>query len=121
MVSALILVGCRRAAEESTLPEGCEGVTWGSAIQVEERAGEYYAIIQGDMPDACSTVCGHEQSVEGKNINIDLYSSRPEDLSCAQMLTPFEEEVLLDTQGLDPGEYTLTLNETHAQTTFVLE
>ena len=73
------------------------------------------------MPDSCSTVCGHEQSVRGEVINIDLFSSKPEDLVCSQMLTPFRAEVTLDTEDLDPGEYTVNLNETHATTTFVLE
>ena len=117
----LILVGCASEAEDAALPEGCDGVTWGSDIQVEERRGEYYALIRGDYPDSCSAVCGNEQTVEGDEINVNLYSSRPEDLVCAQMLTPFEEEVLLDTEGLEPGEYTVTLNEDHATTTFTLE
>jgi hypothetical protein len=117
----LILVGCASEAEDASLPEGCDGITWGSGIQVEEREGEYVALITGDYPDACSTVCGNEQTVDDNEINVNLFSSRPEDLVCAQVLTPFETEVLLDTEGLEPGEYTVTLNETHGMTTFTLE
>ena len=40
---------------------------------------------------------------------------------CAGALVPFTTEVPLDTEGLDPGEYTVTLNEDHATTTFILE
>jgi hypothetical protein len=36
------------------------------------------------------------------------------------MLTPFEEEVLLETDKLDPGEVTVTVNVDHAMTTFTL-
>jgi len=36
------------------------------------------------------------------------------------MLIPFEIEVALDTEGLDPAEYTVSLNEDHAETTFTL-
>mgnify|MGYP001827976915 FL=1 len=120
-VISLIAAACSSDAQESTLPEGCDGVTWGSSILVEERDGQSVAIIQGDYPDSCSTVCGNEQTVSGNEININLYSSRPEDMVCAEVLTPFEEEILLDTSGLEPGEYTITLNEDHAQTTFTLE
>ena len=117
----LILVACSGNSEDTSLPAGCDGVTWGSGIQVEEREGDYYAIIQGDFPDSCSTICGSEQTVDGNAINIDLFSSRPDDAVCSQMLTPFATEVPLDTEGLDPGEYTVTLNETHATTTYTLE
>ena len=117
---SLILIACGGGSADSTVPEGCDGVTWGSSIQVEEREDEYYVIVEGNYPDSCSTVCGSEQMVDGNEININLYSSRPEDMVCSQMLTPFLEEVPLDTEGLDPGEYTLTLNETHATTTFIL-
>jgi hypothetical protein len=114
----LMLVACGSREQESAVPEGCEGVTWGSAVEVEERDGEYYAIVRGDIPDSCSTICGIEQEVEGDTININLYSERPQDLVCSSMLTPFVEEVLLDTEDLDSGEYTLTINEDHATTTF---
>jgi hypothetical protein len=120
ILAGLILVACGNSEEESAVPEGCEGVTWGSAVEVEERDGEYYAIVQGDFPDSCSTICGIEQEVEGDTININLYSERPENLVCSSMLTPFVEEVLLDTEGLEPGEYTVTVNDDHATTTFIL-
>jgi hypothetical protein len=116
----LMLAACGSNEEESTVPEGCEGVTWGSAVEVEERDGEYYAMVWGDFPDSCSTICGIEQEVKRDTININLYSERPEKLVCSSMLTPFVEEVLLDTAGLDPDEYTVTVNEDHASTTFTL-
>ncbi len=72
------------------------------------------------MPDACSTFCGSEQSVEGSVINVNVFSSRPEDEVCAQMLTPFRVEIALDTEGLDPGEYTITVNEFDLGTTFTM-
>lgn len=120
VLSGLVLASCSKS-EEDALPEGCDGVTWGSSIEVEQRGNDYIALIQGDMPDSCSTVCGSEQSVRGDVINIDLFSSRPEELVCSQMLTPFLEGVSLDTEDLDPGEYTVNLNKTHATTTFDLE
>jgi hypothetical protein len=120
ILAGLMLAACGAKDEEEALPEGCDGVTWGSAVEVVEREDEFYAIVQGDYPDSCSTVCGSEQEVDGDHININLYSARPEDLMCSSMLTPFVEEVLVDTEDLDSGEYTLTINEHHAMTTFSL-
>jgi hypothetical protein len=88
-------------------------------VVVEERDGEYYAVITGHLPDACSTIDGVEQSEDGNIISLTVTASRPSDLMCAQMLTPFTEEVLLDTEGLDPGEYTVDVNGERS-TTFTL-
>jgi hypothetical protein len=88
-------------------------------VVVEERDGEYYAVITGHTPDACSTIDGVEQSVDGNTISLTVTASRPGDLMCAQMLTPFTEEVLLETEGLEPGEYTVDVNGERS-TTFTL-
>ena len=53
-------------------------------------------------------------------INVNVFSSKPEGEVCSQMLTPFRVEVALDIEGLDPGEYTITVNETGVATTFTL-
>jgi hypothetical protein len=121
LFAGLFLAACSGGDQEPTRPAGCEGPTWGSSIAVEERDGQYIAIIEGDLPDACSEICGHEQTVSGNTINIDIYSINPEDTMCAQVLTPFDVELQLDIAGLEAGQYTLTLNETHAETTFTWE
>ena len=120
LLVVMLLVACRRGDEKGSVPEGCDDVTWGSSVEVEERDGDFYAIVQGDYPDSCSTLCGTEQEVDGNTINLNLYSDKPEDVFCSQMLTPFEEEVLIDTKGLDSGEYIVTVNGDHAMTTFSL-
>ena len=113
----LLLAAC---GGDTSLPEGCDGITWGNDIQVEERGDKVMLLIAGDYPDACSTVCGSQQTVDGNKINIDLFSAQSEqDEVCGQMLTPFRVEVELDTSDLEPGEYTITLNETHATTIFM--
>ena len=117
---ALALAACGCSAGEVSLPEGCDGATWGSSIEVEERSEGYVLLVEGDYPDACSEICGSVQTVEGNEINIDLFSTRPKGVVCAQMLTPFDAEVVLDTEGLDPGTYTVSLNEDHAEATFTL-
>ena len=122
VIVILILAACGSSEESTSLPEGCDGITWGSSIQVEEQSDRYVLIIEGDYPDSCSTVCGSQQTVDGNVINIDLFSAKPEQGAvCSQMLTPFAVEVELDTSELEPGEYTITLNETHASTPFSMK
>jgi len=99
------------AAESS--PVFIDGVT------VEARAGEYYAVISGNLPDACSSPDDVEQSEGGTTISLTVTASRPGAVGCAQVLTPFTEEVLLDTDGLEPGEYTVNVNG-EVSTTFTL-
>ena len=118
----LVLAACGSSGGDTSLPEGCDGITWGNDIQVEERGDEVMLLIAGDYPDTCSTVCGSQQTVDGNEINIDLFSAQSgEDEVCGQMLTPFRVEVELDTSDLEAGEYTITLNETHATTTFMFK
>jgi hypothetical protein len=117
----LALATCGPGTGEASLPEGCDGVTWPSSVQVEELPDAYVLLVEGDMPDSCSTYRRSEQTVEGSEINVTLFSSKPEGELCAQMLTPFRAEVALDTERLDPGSYTITLDESGVATTFTLE
>lgn len=97
-----------------------ESLAFVDSVAVEERDGEYYAIVQGNYSDACSTTSSIEQEADGSTIELNVYTSRPPGLACATVLTPFTEEILLDTEGLDPGEYTVNVNDGMATTTFTL-
>lgn len=90
------------------------------SVVVEDRDGEYYAIVQGNYPDSCSTIDSVEQDVEGNTLSITINAVKPSDVVCAQVLTPFTEEILLDTENLEPGEYTVDVNNGMASTTFTL-
>jgi hypothetical protein len=88
-------------------------------ITVEERGGTYVAVINGNLPDSCSTIDGVEQSVDGTTFSLTVSASRPGDALCAQALVPFTEEVELDTAGLEAGDYTVDVNG-EISTTFSL-
>jgi len=90
------------------------------SVTVEERDGEYYAIVQGNTSDSCATISSIEQEVDGNTIALDVYQSSPPGMVCAAVLTPFSLELPLDTEGLEPGEYTLVVNEGMATTTFII-
>jgi hypothetical protein len=70
-----------------------------NSIEIEIRDGDYYAIFSGDMPDACTQISGSTQEVQDIFINISLQTTSTGDV-CAQQITPFTYEVLLDVSGL---------------------
>ena len=119
LAAGLVVVGCSSEAEPQEAELGT-GAAFIQTVEVEERDGEYWAIVEGWYPDACSTYGGSEQEVEGDTIQLTITSTRPEDLACAQVLTDMTEEILLDTDDLDPGEYTLIVNVDNAMTTFTI-
>jgi hypothetical protein len=124
LILSLSLVACLGGTEvPSPEPEQSEATgnpTYIETVEVEERDGDYYAIVKGSYPEACSKTGDIEQEVEGDTIHLTIYSTRPEGMMCAQALTPFTEEILLDTEGLAPGDYTVIVNEDDATTTFSL-
>lgn len=90
------------------------------SVLVEERNGEYVAIIEGNLPDACSTIDSVSQTVDGTTIELSISAIKPSDVLCAQELTPVSEEVVLETEGLEPGEYDVDVDEGQATTTFTI-
>ena len=90
-------------------------------VVIKEQDEHYYVTVFGNYPDACSRVSDVQQSVEEKSINILLYVAKPAEMMCAQMLTPFEADILLTTGSLEPGEYTVTVNEALPTTLTIAE
>jgi hypothetical protein len=113
----MLASGCG-GAESKTLDPEALNPTFVQTVVVVERSGEFYAEVEGWLPDACSSLAGAEQQVDKKTIYLTVYSTRPKDLDCAQMLVDFSEEIRLETNGLQPGTYRLVANEDQAETTF---
>ena len=116
---AVALTACQSGAEPEEAEIG-SGAAFIQTVEVEERDGEYWAVVEGHYPDACSTYGGSSQVVEDNTIHLTVTSQRPEGVACAQMLTEMTEEILLETEGLPPGEYALIVNDDNAQTTFMI-
>lgn len=108
-----IMTACTTAADSGQVDGQ---LAFPDDVAVVERMEHSYANVRGHYPDACSRISDVQQSVEGSSINIVLYVDRPADMMCAQMLTPFEVDILLETGGLAPGEYTVTVNEARTAT-----
>jgi hypothetical protein len=119
LIAGLLIASCQAQSEpEPAEPSG--NPTFIQTVEVEQRGDEYYAIVTGWYPDACSETGDIVQDVEGDTIHLTIFSTKPDNVACAQMLTDFSEEILLGTGNLAPGEYTIIVNEDQVETTFNL-
>jgi hypothetical protein len=73
-------------------------------------------VVAGYMADACTTVNGAETQRAGSRLRVTLTTTRTGEL-CAQVLTPFEQSISLDVNGLPGGSYTV---DVHGITTDVV-
>jgi hypothetical protein len=118
-ISIVMASGCGGAESKSLDPESLNP-TYVQTVVVEKREGEVFAAVEGWLPDACSSLAGSEQRVEKDVIYLTIYSSRPKDQDCAQVLVDFSAEIRLEVNDLEPGTYRLVVNEDNAETTFMI-
>ncbi len=114
------------AADEGaeTAPENPEleielGYAIVDSVVVSQEGDTYVATVSGHLPDGCTTISGTSQSVEGSEITIVLETQRPVDMMCTQALTPYSEQIVIDTTGLAEGRYTVSANGVAANETVV--
>ncbi len=105
----LMLSSCTTAGEQTGETEGQAAFV--DSAQIAEQLGHHYVTAAGHYPDSCARVSDVQQTVDGSAIKVDIFVDSPADMVCAQMLTPFEVAILLETGGLAPGEYSVTVNE----------
>ena len=104
-----LMVGCASTSEVGQEPSG--SLAFVDLVAVEMQDEHFYAKVEGHYPDACARVSKVDQSFDGSTFKISLYVDRPEDMMCAQMLSPFKVLILLEVGGVTPGEYTVDVNE----------
>ncbi|UCD42892.1 MAG: hypothetical protein JSV69_04635, partial [Chloroflexota bacterium] len=75
-------------------------------VTIDFRENHYYAVVTGFYPDSCTRISEVRQEFNGSAINLSLSTAKPGELICAQMLTQYEVNILLEIGGLSPGEYT---------------
>ncbi|MCP4164535.1 MAG: META domain-containing protein [Chloroflexi bacterium] len=90
------------------------------SVAIEARDGQDIAVVQGENSDACPRAYVSEQTVDGAAITIEMLSIKPVDVMCAQMITPFTEEIVIDASGLEPGDYSVTVNGVEANEVLVV-
>ncbi|HUU84818.1 MAG TPA: hypothetical protein VM243_15055 [Phycisphaerae bacterium] len=89
------------ACQTTSAPGGSvgTGVTFIDGVEVVERSGEYWAVVAGSYPDACSSYGGSEQEVAGETIELAVTSQSPDDAVCAQVRTAMTEKCLSTPRG----------------------
>jgi hypothetical protein len=94
------------------------------SLAIEEREGEFVAVIEGNLPDSCTSIEGIEQSLGeatfGVSIAINIIAVKPEGVDCTQELIPFSEEVILNIEGLEAGDYPVIVNDGLATETLTI-
>lgn len=69
------------------------------------------AVISGQLPDGCTYVANVQQMRQGNTFHLTLSTARYANRRCAQVLTPFELRITLETSGLPAGTYSVRLNQ----------
>jgi len=94
-----------------------EGVTYGDAyvdsvdlVYLESFPVQIQAKVAGNLADPCTEIAEVNEIRQDKNIYIKIKTSRPNDATCAQVLTPFEKVVPLAVKGLKAGTYQVDIN-----------
>ena len=108
LLLVLFLTGC--ASGETGEEPAAGNPAFVDHVTIEMQAEHYYAKVEGNYPDSCTRVSDVDQDVDGSTFKISLYVDRPEDMMCAQMLSPFNVNILLEVGGLMPGKYTVDVN-----------
>jgi inhibitor of cysteine peptidase len=68
------------------------------------------AIVDGYLPDACTEISSVTCKQVGDTFRITLATARPAEMACADVVSPYEEEIVLDVLGLAAGVYTVNAN-----------
>ncbi len=74
-------------------------------------------VVEGEMPDSCTEISEHTQTVQGNIIEIELFTMRDPNAMCAQVLTPYSHTIQLDMAGLTPASYAVIVNDVEADFT----
>jgi inhibitor of cysteine peptidase len=67
-------------------------------------------LAKGYLQDSCTKLDTTTQSLDSHTFIVTMTTSRPADLACTQVITPFEEPIPLDLAGLKAGTYMVTVN-----------
>lgn len=116
---AVLLAACDSSSQAqqpaaASEQEGTLAVVEG--VSIEELMDHQYAVVAGNYPNSCARISNVEQAVQGTIFNIALYTEQPADLMCAQMITPFTVNILLEVGGLSPGDYSVNVNDSVSTT-----
>lgn len=105
--------------QSSPAPAEEAKLVWVDQVEIQNVDGQYLATLIGNYPDGCSTLGEIETTVTGDTISVTALADSPPDAMCTMALVPFEETIPLDLSQVEPGEYTVVVNETATTTVTV--
>ena len=114
------LIEAATGIHEPQEPEFITSQVFISSVSVEEQDGQLVAIVEGNLADTCSMIDSIDQELSGNTVSVFFNAVKPTELVCAQTLTPFTETVILETAGLEAGEYSVEINGGQATATFTI-
>lgn len=109
--------GASPASTETPTPASTSAASVESVdVQIlESMPIQVRVLVRGQLPDAgCTSIVSVNQVREGNTFFITLVTTADPLALCAQMLTPFEQQVPLDTSDLEPGQYTVDVHGTQS-------
>ena len=68
------------------------------------------AVVRGTLTEACATLGQGQVQYAANTFRITVYAISPADRGCVQAIAPFETTIPLDSNGLQPGTYTVIAN-----------
>jgi inhibitor of cysteine peptidase len=80
-----------------------------SVLILESFPVQVHARLIGELGDACTELLPITQTRSGNEIALTVQSQRPRDAICAQVLSVFDEVVVLE-GAFPPGHYALLVN-----------
>jgi hypothetical protein len=76
------------------------------------------AIIQGRLPDSCTTIDQINQTHSGDSFLLTVSVIRRTDAMCTEQPEPFDATIPLDVEGLPAGSYTVVVTGANSATNF---
>lgn len=121
----IVLAACRHdpSAAQAQTDSGSRtlirlaGVERIEPVMLEIYPVQVRVVVYGWLSDGCTSLSGFDQKTEGTVIAMRVLTNRPADAMCAQVIRRFQETYPVDTDGLAPGTYTLTVNGKSEQIT----
>lgn len=68
------------------------------------------AVVRGSLTQSCARLGQSQVQYAANTFQITVYEISPADRGCAQVITPFETTIALNTNGLPAGAYTVIAN-----------
>jgi hypothetical protein len=109
-VLSITLATCGFGAEPTSAPVadglGVKDVFFSPPVPFN---GWVMITVTGTLPDGCTKIeeMRHDRVEDGYGLNIE--TSRPDGVACAQVATPFRKSIRVETGSLGPGTYRVYL------------